>query len=167
MWFNPTVAAHKVFWTQLFSNFSNLLFLNKNLNSENLSAKNRLRIFEKSKKHRFRFMKAKHANFKFFSEQTWLLFISISPKLKIFATRKKANFCSSLEHKFYARTPQKASAFLRGKTLLKNASITPESKMRITRFFTFILFFIDEKSVEFLKTHKIKIATLFLRFANI
>ena len=50
MWFNPTVAAHKVFWTQLFSNFSNLLFLNKNLNSENLSAKNRLRLFEKSKK---------------------------------------------------------------------------------------------------------------------
>ena len=135
-----------------------LPFSQQKFNFRKSVSKNIQRLSDKLKNHKLWFVKAKYPNSYFPAEQTWLLLISVF---------RKSNLCSQYEHKFYARNPQKASAFLRGKTLLKNMSKTPESKMRITRFFTFILFFIDEKSVEFLKTHKIKIATLFLRFANI
>lgn len=88
----------------------------------------------------------------------------ISQNWRFFASGKKTNFCSSLEHKFYARNPQKASAFLRGKTLLKNMSKTPESKMRITRFSIIIFFLLKWKSCRFSKKRKKIFANFFAIF---
>ena len=88
----------------------------------------------------------------------------ISQNWRFFASGKKTNFCSSLEHKFYARNPQKASAFLRGKTLLKNMSKTPESKMRITRFSIIIFFLLKWKSCRFSKKRKKDFRKFFRHF---
>ena len=55
-------------------------------------------------------------------DYSWFQF---SQNWSFFATRKKTNLCSHYEHKFYARNPQKAEAFLRGKPLPGN---TPKAR---------------------------------------
>lgn len=114
IWFNLTVAALKVFRIKLFYNFSNYIFLNKNLFSENLSAQNIQWLGEKLKNHKHRFVKAKYANFNFSSEQTWLLLISIFLKLKIFCDPQKIEFVFHLWTQILCSQPPKIKYFFKG-----------------------------------------------------
>lgn len=95
----------------------------------------------------------------------WLLLISIFPKLNFFATRKKTNLCSHYEHKFYARNPQKAEAFLRGKPLPGNTPKARKLRMLIMWIRNFAIYLLWAKQKSILKKRNINIANNFLRFS--
>ena len=93
---------------------------------------------------------------------SWFQF---SQNWSFFATRKKTNLCSHYEHKFYARNPQKAEAFLRGKPLPGNTPKARKLKMLIMWIRNFAIYLLWAKQKSILKNRNINIANNFLRFS--
>lgn len=88
-----------------------------------------------------------------------------SQNWRFFATRKKTNLCSHYEHKFYARNPQKAEAFLRGKPLPGNTPKARKLRMLIMWIRNFAIYLLWAKQKSILKNRNINIANNFLRFS--